>query len=160
MSPAVSRVLLHTVHLLTFVAVFATGVLLFVPDLRAAVTGGHSLVIREAHRWGGVVFAGLPAVLIAMVGARKIFVAPGVPTLRTYWQRLHTAFTVFLTVVFTVTGFVLWGKRFAPEPILEMSRALHDGLTYAVAPLVGLHLCEVGVAALVERIKMGETRQP
>jgi cytochrome b subunit of formate dehydrogenase len=157
MSPAVARPLLHTAHLLTFVVVFATGMLLFVPGLRAAVTGGYSLVIRETHRWGGVAFAAAPGVLIATAGVRSLFAAPAARTLRSYWQDVHIALTVLITIVFTLTGFVLWGRRSVPESMVEVSRTAHDWLTYIVVVLVVAHLCEVGAATLIARIKAAAT---
>jgi cytochrome b subunit of formate dehydrogenase len=153
MSPAVARPLLHTAHLLTFVVVFGTGVLLFVPALREVITGGYSLLIRETHVWGGVVFGAAPVVVIAVAGVGNVFVPPATRTLRSYWQGAHVAITVLTSTVLTITGFVLWAKRAVPDSILEPSRAVHDGLTYVVAVLVALHLCEVGLAAVITRIR-------
>lgn len=162
MSPHLARPLLHTAHLVTFAVLLATGLLLFVPSLRAAVTGGYSLLIRETHRWGGVAFVALPAAIIVRAGARSVFVPPAERTLRTAWQGLHLGVTVLLGVVLTLTGFVLWGKRLAPEPILELSRTLHDWLTYGAVVLLAVHLGEVGVAAVVARVSAGAAaaRQP
>jgi cytochrome b subunit of formate dehydrogenase len=151
MSPALARPLLHTLHLLTFAVLFITGLLLFVPNLRAAVTGGYSLLIREAHRWGGVAFAVVPVLIVARCGVRTVFVPPAARTRRTRWQALHVGATVAMALAFTVTGLVIWDPRMLPDPLVDPSRSLHDGLTYAAAAFVGLHLCEVGVAAVVAR---------
>ena len=149
MSRNLARVLLHTTHLVIFGMLLATGVLLFVPSLRAAVTGGYSLLIREVHRWAGVAFVAMPAVILAGARARNVFAPPAERTLRTAWQGLHLAVTVVMGGVLTLTGFVLWSKRLAPEPLAELSRTLHAWLTYGAVALLAVHLGEVGVAAVV-----------
>jgi Ni,Fe-hydrogenase I cytochrome b subunit len=151
--PAVARPLLHTVHLLTFALLFATGVLLAVPGLRAAVTGGYSLLIGNVHRWGGVAFAALPAAVGLRFGVRTVFTAPDAWTSRALWQGLHVAVTVFISLLFTATGVVLWGKRTLPESIVEASHSVHGWLTYAAGVLLAVHLLEVGLAAIVGRMR-------
>ena len=153
MSPAIARPLLHTVHLLTFALLLGTGLLLFIPGLRAAVVGGYSLAIRQTHRWGGIAFAALPTIVIARFGARTIFAPPEQRTARSVWQGFHVAATVVMSAAFTLTGFVLWGKRLAPESLVESSVVVHDWLTYVVCVFVGLHLLDVGVAALATRFR-------
>jgi cytochrome b subunit of formate dehydrogenase len=150
---SLARPLLHAVHVVTFTVLLATGLLLFLPGLRAEVVGGYSLVIRQAHRWGGVAFMVLPLLVVVRFGARSVFVAPSQRTLRTLWQGMHVAVTLGMGGVFTFTGFVIWGKRLLPELIVESSRLTHDWLTYAAAVLVMVHLVEVGLAALLARIK-------
>src|SRR5207237_2150881 len=76
MPAARARSLLHAVHLVTAVILFTTGLLLLLPGLRARVTGGHSLEIRDAHRWAGVAFGALPAVIVGAVRARTVFSVP------------------------------------------------------------------------------------
>lgn len=153
MSSQIARPLVHAVHLLTFLVLFVTGLLLLVPDLRSAITGGYSQVVRESHRWGGVAFFVLPLLVILRFGVRSVFAPPAERTLRSLWQGLHVAVTVVTGVLFTVTGFVLWAKQAVPESLLDHSRDLHDWLTWAVGLLVLLHLVEVGVAALVGRLR-------
>lgn len=158
MSPAVVRPLLHTIHLLTFVLLFVTGLLLLVPGLRAAVTGGYSLIIRDTHRWGGVAFAVLPAAVGLRFGVRHILAVPDAWTARALWQGSHVAITVLMSVVFTATGFVLWGKRSVPPSMVDASHSVHDWLTYAAGVLVTAHLLEVGIAALVGRFRAATPR--
>jgi len=153
MSPALARPLLHTVHLVTFLVLLGTGLLLFIPGLRAAVTGGYSQLLRDSHRWGGVAFAALPLLLIARFGVHSIFAAPAQRTVRSLWQGVHIGVTVLMGVVFTVTGFVIWAQRRVPESIADMSRTAHDWLTYAAVALLALHLLEVGAAAVAARLK-------
>lgn len=156
--PAVIRPLLHTIHLLTFALLFITGLLLAVPGLRAAVTGGYSLLIGNVHRWGGVAFAALPAAVGLRFGVRSVFAVPDGWTLRALWQALHVAVTVLVSLVFTATGVVLWGKRTLPESIVEASHSVHSWLTYAVSILLAVHLLDVGLAAIVGRIRVAVAR--
>jgi hypothetical protein len=153
MSPALARPLVHTAHLLTFALLFVTGLLLLLPGLRVAVTGGHSLLIRNAHRWGGVVFVVLPLLIMVRLGARSLAAAPAAPTLRTRWQGGHVALTVVMSIVFTLTGAAIWAQRLLPEAFGEICRSTHDWLTYAAGLMVAVHLIEVGMAAVVARVR-------
>jgi hypothetical protein len=153
MSPALARPLLHTVHLLTFAVLLATGLLLFIPGLRAAITGGYSLLIRGTHRWGGVAFATLPVLIIVRYGVRHVFAPPPQRTLRTLWQGTHMGITLVMSVVFIVTGFIMWGRRSVPQSAADASQSMHDWFTYVAAVVVAAHLLEVGMAAMMARIR-------
>ncbi len=155
-----ARSLLHTVHLVTAAILFSTGLLLLLPALRAHVTGGYSLFIRDAHRWGGVAFVVLPVVVVMACGARTIFVAPAERTLRTLWQGLHLGITWLISGIFAVTGFAIWDKRLLPPALMEGSRTVHDWLTYAAAALVALHLVDVGLAGLLARVRAAGAGAP
>jgi hypothetical protein len=152
-TPALARSLLHTVHLLTAAVLFGTGLLLLLPALRAQVTGGHSLLIRDAHRWGGVAFAALPLLIVAAVGVRTVFGAPAVRTLRSLWQGVHLGITVAMGAIFTLTGVAIWEARRLPEALADTARVAHDWLTWALALLVAAHLLEVGIAVLWARLR-------
>lgn len=153
MSPALARPLLHTAHLLTFALLFATGLLLLLPGLRAAVTGGHSLLIRDAHRWGGVAFVVLPLLIMVRFGARSLAAAPAALTLRMLWQGGHVALTVVMSAVFTLTGAAIWAQRLLPEAFGELCRSMHDWFTYAAGLVVAAHLLEIGTATLMARVR-------
>ncbi|MFQ5667363.1 MAG: cytochrome b/b6 domain-containing protein [Candidatus Binatia bacterium] len=153
MSPALARPLLHTLHLITFLLLLGTGLLLLLPDLRAAVTGGYSLIIRATHLWGGVAFVTLPMLIVFPCGARRVFAPARQRTARAVWQGCHVALTIVISVVLALTGFALWGRRALSEPVVDGSLLAHDWLTYAAAAVVAIHLIEVGVATLVARLK-------
>jgi len=154
MSPTLARPVLHAIHVVTFAVLLATGLLLLLPSLRAAVTGGYSLVIRQAHWWTGVAFAVLPICVLRLAGVGRVLVPTRKWSPRTVAQAVHTGVTVAMAVLFTVTGVVIWGKRALPDWVVDPARAVHDGLTYAVAALVLLHLAEVGLTALMSRVKV------
>lgn len=150
---SLARPLLHMGHLVTFSVLLLTGLLLFVPSLRAAVTGGYSQLIRSAHRWGGVAFVAVPVVLLVVCGPRSVFVAPAQRSLRTLWQGLHTGITLIVGITFTLTGFAIWDKRLLAESAVESSRSVHDWLTYAAMVLLAAHLVEIGLAGLLARVR-------
>jgi len=160
MASAIARPLVHTIHLLTFTVLFVSGLLLFVPDLRAAVTGGYSQIVRESHRWGGVAFFALPLLVMLRFGVRSVFAPPAQRTLRSLWQGFHVALTVVIALLFIGTGFVMWASRSMPESVLDPSRDLHDWLTYVVGGLVVVHLAEIGIAAVVARFRSAATSGP
>jgi hypothetical protein len=153
MSAALARPLLHTAHLLTFALLFATGLLLLLPGLRIAVTGGHSLLIRNAHRWTGVVFVVLPLLIVLRCGVRGLAATQPARTLRTLWQGGHWVLTVGMSTVFTVTGVALWMHRSLPDVVGDLCRPTHDWFTYAAGVMVVAHLLEVGLAAVVARLR-------
>jgi hypothetical protein len=153
MPSALARPVLHTLHLLTFAILLGTGVLLLSPELRAAFTGGYSLLIRRIHLWGGVAFAVLPAMVIFPLGMRNVFVAPAERTARTLWQGSHLVITILVGALFTGTGFAIWEEGLVSESLADLSRSTHNWLTYVAAGLVGLHLVEVGLTALVTRAR-------
>lgn len=153
MSPALARPLLHTVHLVTFTVLLGSGLLLFVPGLRVLLVGGYSLIIRQVHRWGGVVFAALPAAILLRSGLRRVFAPPAQRSPRTVWQGFHVGLTLLSSVLLTLTGFVLWGRHLMPEALVEGSLQVHDWLTYAVVAFVGIHLLEVGATGVVTRLQ-------
>lgn len=160
MPNAIARPLVHTVHTMTFLALFVSGLLLFVPDLRAVMTGGYSLVVREIHRWGGVAFFVLPLLVTLRYGVRNVFSPPAERTLRSLWQGLHIALTLLIALAFIVTGFVMWASTSVPESLLDPSRDLHDWLTYVVGALVGLHVVEVAVSAVIGRFRVAAASNP
>jgi len=153
MSPALARPLLHAAHLVTFALLFATGLLLLLPGLRVAVTGGHSLLIRSAHRWGGVAFIVLPLLILVRAGARGLAAAQHPRTLRAAWQGGHLALTLVMSGVFTITGAAIWAHRSLPDAFGEFCRSTHDWFTYAAGCMVAAHLLEVGMAAVIARLR-------
>lgn len=159
MPSALARPVLHTLHLLTFAILLATGVLMISPELRTAFTGGYSLVIRRAHLWGGVAFAVLPAIVVFPLGMRNVFVATAERTPRTLWQGSHLIITIMIGAVFTATGLAIWEEGIVSESLADLSRSTHNWLTWVAAALLGLHLVEVGIASMVGRLRAGTSSE-
>lgn len=150
---------LHAAHLLTFVTLLATGLLLLFPELRASLIGGYSLVVRSVHCWVGVAFVVLPAALLAAGGLGALAAAPTAVALRALWRRLHVWATVLLGALFTVTGAILWADADVSELIHDGSRATHNWLTWAGTGLLGVHLLELAAARLGERVTARDVRR-
>jgi hypothetical protein len=159
-NPEPARVLTHGVHLVTFLVLLASGVLLLDPGLRAAVTGGYALTLSAVHRWGGIVFAAVPAAVAAAAGVRRVLAPAEWGRARGYLQGLHTVVTVALVAGFTITGALIWRRDLVSMAASDRAQELHDALTYAAAALLGFHLLDVAVAALVARWRTARAAPP
>jgi hypothetical protein len=104
---------------LTFGVLTLSGLLLFVPGLRAVVSGSYSPLLRDVHRWGGVAFVVLPVALVVACGPGNVFVAPALRSLQTAWQSLHMSITVLIGVAFALTGVAIWAKRVLAEAVID-----------------------------------------
>ncbi len=148
-----ARALVHAAHALTFIVLMATGVLIFVPELRELATGGYSLLIRQIHRWTGVAFIVVPLAAMASAGTEVVFLRGAEGTPRNRLKAVHVAASVIMTALFTGTGLVLWATSSFGESVVDASYLLHDWLTYAAAALLAAHLLEVAVGAVVEGVR-------
>ena len=153
LSAEIARPALHMVHLLTFGVLLATGLLLLLPDLRAATVGGYALWLGGIHLWVGVAFVVAPLAILMRSRAPILFVAPSVRSARATWQALHVGTTVVMTVLFAVTGFALWADEFVGAKAAEASRTAHAWLTAAAGVFVAVHLLEAGVTHLLTRVR-------
>lgn len=160
MSTTVARPLLHALHTLTFAVLLGTGLLIYLPELRAAVTGGYSQWIRSGHRWAGVAFGALPLLVVAIFGPRAVFAPPARHTARTRWQGLHTVATVAIGVAFAASGFILWNPDSVSIRLLDASQTVHEWLAYTVTVLLGLHLVDVAAATVTARLHRGNGAPP
>jgi hypothetical protein len=153
LSAEIARPALHLVHLLTFVALLATGLLLFSADLRAATVGGYALWLGVIHSWVGVAFVVAPLAILMRARTAVLFAAPSPRSVRTMWQTLHVGMTVAMTVLFTLTGLALWAEEIVGTRTSDACRGAHAWLTGFAAAFVALHLLEVGVSHVVTRIR-------
>ena len=154
-SANIARPLLHAIHTATFLALFVTGLLLFVPELRALATGGYSLAIVRIHRWAGVASIGLPFALLVYLGGPAALAPPRTHTLRGLLKGTHQAIVVVLTLLFAATGFIMWLQQPIYESIEDSSRSLHDWMTYVAAVLLAVHLFDVAFIGTVARMTAG-----
>jgi cytochrome b subunit of formate dehydrogenase len=159
MPRSLARPLLHTLHLATFVLLMASGVLMLSPELRAAVTGGYSLVIYNVHCWGGVAFLVLPVAVLVAAGGPAVLAAQQQGGMRSFWQSGHMLVTVGIGAALVATGFALWAKDFVSMATMDASLAVHDWLTYAAAALVALHLLELAGSGAAARIQEARAAQ-
>jgi cytochrome b subunit of formate dehydrogenase len=148
----VARHLLHSVHTVTFLLLLASGLLLFVPELRSLATGGYSLHLRQLHRWSGIAFVALPAAILAGYGARALAARAASRTARARWKRFHFAASAVMTALFAITGAMLWSPAAFSEMTVDLARALHERLTFVAAAFLGAHVIEAGSGAVAQRL--------
>jgi formate dehydrogenase subunit gamma len=146
---------LHWLNATGFFLLLATGLILYLPSLSADV--GRRPLIKDIHFWGGVGWLGALALLLVLGGRRlratarelESFDGDDLRWLRgrrapqgrfNAGQKVNAALTAAFTVLFGVSGLLLWlGERdtrfrFASTVIL------HDGLLYASLLLLAGHL--------------------
>lgn len=145
----------HWVNAVFFLTLLATGLVLYLPSLEIAV--GRRALVKDIHFWTGVAW---PAalVLVALAGDTRGIVR----TLREIdgfdrddfrWlggrrpapqgrfnagQKVNAALTAATTVLFVVSGLLLWFGERDTRLRFASTVVLHDGLLFvALALLVG-----------------------
>src|SRR5262249_18622789 len=146
---------LHWTNAVCFFFLLATGLILYLPSL--AVLVGRRPLIQDLHFWSGVGWVAV-LVLIALVGDRRglkqlarevdrfdrddlrwlIGRRPAPQGRFNAGQKLNVALTAAFTLLFLVSGLLLWfGERDTPFRFAS-TVVLQDGLMYvALALLVG-----------------------
>ena len=155
--PRFSRVerLLHWVNALGFFFLLATGLILYLPSLSVLVA--RRQLMQSLHFWAGV---GWLAALVAVVilGGRRMlatarelerFDRDDIRWLRggkapqgrfNAGQKINAALTAAFTVLFGVTGLLLWFGEQDTRLRFASTVILHDGLMYVSLALLTGHL--------------------
>lgn len=123
--------IVHGAQIPIFAAALATGVLLFYPPLRIALTSGYSGTIREAHRWSG---RGQVLLAILLVGSwARLMVARGYGGDRDNawraWRLTHVIFVSAAALGLLASGIVLSSPRSFSLSLVDYSMAAHLGIT-------------------------------
>jgi formate dehydrogenase subunit gamma len=155
--PRFSRVerLLHWVNALGFFFLLATGLILYLPSLSVLVA--RRQLIQSLHFWTGVGWLGALAAVVVLGGRRLLATARELESfdrddLR--WlrggrapqgrfnagQKVNAALTAAFTVLFGVSGLLLWFGEQDTRLRFASTVILHDGLMYASVVLVAGHL--------------------
>lgn len=149
--------LLHWLNAAGFLLLLASGLVLYLPSLAAAV--GRRPVVKDVHFWAGIGWVSA-LVLVALLGdrrgllrtAREIdgFSREDVNWLRrrrpaeqgrlNAGQKLNAALTAAFLVLFFVSGMLLWAGERDTRFRLASTVVLHDGLLYASLVLLAGHL--------------------
>jgi formate dehydrogenase subunit gamma len=157
--------ILHWANAAGFFFLLATGLILYLPSL--AIRVGRRPVIQELHFWSGIGWVAV-LVLIAVVGDRRglkqlareidrfdrddlrwlLGRRPAPQGRFNAGQKLNLALTAAFTVLFLVSGLLLWFGERDTRFRFASTVLLHDGLMYvALALLVGhLYLAVVNPA--------------
>ena len=147
--------LLHWVNALGFFFLLATGLILYLPSLSVLVA--RRQLMQEIHFWGGVGWLGALA-LILVLGVRRFvrtareiesFDGDDLRWLRgkkapqgrfNAGQKVNAALTAAFTVLFGVSGLLLWFGERDTRYRFASTVILHDGLMYVSLALLVGHL--------------------
>jgi formate dehydrogenase subunit gamma len=145
--------LLHWVNAVGFFFLLATGLILYLPRLSVLVSRRQT--IQYIHFWGGVAWLAVLAAVLVLGGRRMLATARELESfdqddLR--WlrgrkapqgrfnagQKINAALTAAFTILFGVSGLLLWFGEQDTRYRFASTVILHDGLMYfSLALLVG-----------------------
>ena len=148
---------IHWVNALGFFFLLATGLILYIPRLSIEV--GRRQFVQEAHFWGGVGWVA-SLLIVAVLGHRRgllrtareldVFEPEDVNWLSgrrpreqarfNAGQKLNATLTAAFTVLFLVSGLLLWFGEQNTRYRFASTVILHDGLLYASLALLLGHL--------------------
>jgi formate dehydrogenase subunit gamma len=155
--PRFSRVerLLHWLNALGFFFLLATGLILYLPRLSVLVSRRQT--IQYIHFWGGVGWLAALAAVLVLGGRRLLATARELDTfdrddLR--WlsgrgapqgrfnagQKINAVLTAAFTILFGVSGLLLWFGEQDTRYRFASTVILHDGLMYVSLGLLVGHL--------------------
>ena len=148
---------LHWANALGFFTLLASGLVLYLPSLSVAV--GRRPLVKDVHLWSGIAWIAV-LVLIAVAGDRRGLLRTA-RDLDTFdrddarWltgrrpapqgrfnagQKLNASLTAAFTVLFLVSGLVLWLGERDTQFRFASTVLLHDGLMYVSLVLLVGHL--------------------
>jgi formate dehydrogenase subunit gamma len=147
--------LLHWVNALGFFFLLATGLILYLPSLSMLVS--RRQLMQSLHFWAGVGWLGALAA-VALLGGRRLLAT--VRELDTFdgddlrWlrgrkapqgrfnagQKINAVLTAAFTILFGVSGLLLWFGEQDTRYRFASTVILHDGLMYVSLALLVGHL--------------------
>ena len=147
--------LLHWVNALGFFFLLATGLILYLPSLSVLVS--RRQLIQSLHFWSGVGWLGALVAILVLGGRRMLRTARELESfdrddLR--WlrgrkapqgrfnagQKINAALTAAFTILFGVSGLLLWFGEQDTRLRFVSTVILHDGLMYVSLALLVGHL--------------------
>jgi formate dehydrogenase subunit gamma len=155
--PRFSRMerLLHWVNALGFFFLLATGLILYLPSLSVLVA--RRQLVQSLHFWAGVGWLGVLAAVLVLGGRRLLATARELEQfdrddLR--WlrrrkapqgrfnagQKVNAALTAAFTILFGISGLLLWFGEQDTRFRFASTVILHDGLMYVSLALLAGHL--------------------
>jgi formate dehydrogenase subunit gamma len=148
---------LHWANALGFFTLLATGLILYLPDLAVAV--GRRPLVKDIHFWSGIAWVGVLALVIFLGDrrglARTARELDGFDSDDLRWltgrrpapqgrfnagQKLNAALTAAFTLLFLLTGMLLWLGERNTEFRFASTVLVHDGLMYVSLVLLVGHL--------------------
>jgi formate dehydrogenase subunit gamma len=167
--------LLHWTNALGFFFLLASGLVLYVPALSIAI--GRRLLIQRLHFWAGLVWIGA-LVAIALLADSRCLVRTANeldafdrddlrwllgrrPTPQGRFnagQKINAALTLAMTVLFLVSGLLLWFGERDTQLRFASTILLHDGLMFASVVLVIGHIYLASIHPPTRHSLRGMTR--
>ena len=147
---------LHWANALGFFVLLATGLILYLPSL--AVLVGRRPLIQDLHFWSGIAWVSILAAIVVLGDRRGIarlarevdrfdrddfrwLLGRPAPQGRfNAGQKLNAALTAAFTVLFLVSGLLLWFGERDTRFRFASTVLLHDGLMYVALVLLAGHL--------------------
>jgi formate dehydrogenase subunit gamma len=147
--------LLHWVNAAGFFFLLATGLILYLPRLSMLVS--RRQLIQSLHFWAGVGWLGALAVVVLLGGRRLLATARELDTFDSddlRWlrgrggpqgrfnagQKINAVLTAAFTILFGVSGLLLWFGEQDTRYRFASTVVLHDGLMYVSLLLLVGHL--------------------
>ncbi|MGH2971156.1 MAG: formate dehydrogenase subunit gamma [Gaiellaceae bacterium] len=147
---------LHWVNAVCFLYLLATGLVLYLPSLSVLVS--RRQLIQVMHFWGGVAWVSLLAIVIVLGDRRGIlrlareldaFDRDDADWLRGRYakqgrfnagQKINATLTAAFTILFLVSGLLLWFGEQNTRYRFASTVVLHDGLMFVALFLLVGHL--------------------
>ena len=135
--------LLHWANALGFLWLLGTGLILYLPSLSVLVQ--RRPLIKDMHFWGGVGWISLLAI-VAVSGDRRGLLRAAREIERfdrdrlNVGQKINAILTAAFTILFAVSGFLLWVGERDTRYRFASTVILHDGLMFAALALFVGHL--------------------
>jgi len=130
----------HAAQIPIFAAALATGILLFSPALREALTSGYSTLIGDAHRYSGRAQVILALVLSGTWAYAARTQRLAAPDRWRAWRLTHVLLVSAASVGLAATGAVLSSRGSYPLAVVDYSFAMHLGLTYLSCAVIAGHV--------------------
>jgi formate dehydrogenase subunit gamma len=149
--------LLHWVHASAFFVLLASGLVLYLPSLSAAVA--RRPLIKDIHFWTGIAWADAILVIVALGNRRALartareidvfdrddrrFLAGDAHAPQGRFnagQKVNAILTAAFAVLFFVSGMLLWAGERDTRFRLDGTVFLHDSLMYVSVLIVAGHL--------------------
>jgi formate dehydrogenase subunit gamma len=134
---------LHWVNALGFLFLLATGLILYLPSLSVVV--GRRPLIKDMHAWAGVGWVSALA-LVVLLGDRRGLLRTArdlerlEPSRLNVGQKVNAILMAAFTVLFLVSGLLLWFGERDTRFRFASTVVLHDGLMFVALGLLVGHL--------------------
>jgi ferredoxin len=146
--PEKNRRIFHWVIAAAFIALFITGLIVFVPALSGLAAGGWT---RLVHRIAAVILVGAPVIYAfthtadARLWLKDIKVWKRSPAKAanssSNWKRIHKLLITIGFILFIGTGIIQWFlKGIAPTQIFQWSLSLHDIIFFSAGLVLIYHV--------------------